>query len=1720
MKQSQAIIQFFIPVLFVIGIDIIFHITFGGYFLLCALALLASFKKAHYAGWGIMVTASIVVTLNYLKPANNEYFNTTHHVIALKSVTSDHEIILVNSDKPEKALFDENSYDGKIVVKGNGKEDSCIMDYSMMSLPIYVYDTIRVGGKEKSVYRLANRELLPHFTSSILFSRLKDSLLINIETHEKSLKIRMTSFCKGEQQTDTSSFTRIVKKGYPLSDIVGQGKNRDSLTTIRNFADLLEGVSIVRDSIGDNSDKNPLWYVAIPHQILKSFTIYTDNQNKFVRRERTLSMSLSESQKLHIGYGINETKTVYFASKDDLIVMKYDMPFMYNFPSDTIAGMNRILAISSSADALLKSDVKEAFFYNLFHNQKNVFHFNGQLNYQSSSASLPLKITFVDGSNNGEGNEISHTSAQRFQLTSKNGAKWTFEIVNLKKDSPITGNRNLWISEWFILGLILLTSLLSLLLYLLYTNIGSTRAEGVFHVWMFFLPLLTLRLYLLWRIAVFPPLINITKSEFLRYRMDNIWKEDAMVWTLGSIALLFIVSLAIYFHSAWMAKQKKVVNLSISKVRILYWAFLTLGITISILNKGLHLGWVFANVALPVVVFFANEYLCVHKLSLGYKILNALSVLGMLVLGDPGYAIMFILFVCLYYSVFSVVYRWSKPGVPVAKLQTVVITSLIILFVLGAPGIIVQLYDSTNIIGLVKWAHLNSFVLGAILSAVIWYIIRNSLTPGTKKALIVKTGIMFLPLVIAVVAPLALNENLHFKYRSLIHTQNAGQIMSRLSDDDIKRDNSRRLLEASQNQWFLQYHNNLGTDRIKNSGIVHLYPHFKKGVSWSTQISDVICSRYIVGELSLLVPLAFILLALIFLLIIVYSDTPSSSGKVLSFGIALLILVQTTFVWMANTNRTIFIGQDFPYMSQNARVTMILFILLLLTAVMFVGSSADKEDLAGGGLQAGFAHFKGKPISMFLSLFCIVFAAVFFSGNKWGKLYGNEKAGEYGVGDAMEQAEMDFLKINKLLKKYKANIFLTNPNCSELFADIEEKIQLSDAVQTLASNHEISDFSFSLYKAFTQKLVSNNNSGNIVHLRHMRNLNEYRFALNKSFYSLRAPEMKKNVWHGNLYAYESPSDVSAQRIEYEGKDKVVIYRIPKPWLPENEQECGIVDLWRTINIGADSILLCNDREKTKMSSYTFLLRQEESLLCFLNGAMYLHRLEGRQEDLLAKSLMLNGSMQLFYPLEDNFFWAKHFTDYEISQERTDTKQDCYLTIDKELTKQISSLKVACSYSVIALDGRGNVRLMQDNNRHPDPNNTETMEEIIESSYLNPDYEKDSKLFGNMNFVHMRPGPGSSLKPITYAAVTSQTEEIDWNSLKLKAPKDTWVDPESKSTSHQITKFGPSYIYQPGTFTSPLGDEYGIEGWIDNNFYLYKSSNYYNALVTYLGSFSSEDISSAITPVAESRDCYPVFKMNGSMYQFSKAPSPKRDGYMLSTGLDKNFNLAYSKLDDEAHNYSIISKEWQGEKTKRILYPWVFPETSSADILDFERQYDESLRLKQYTLGADPLSITPLQMAEMYGRLFSLRPDFHALITKNDFTPSEKWNGIWEQRDTLSFYKSNLFRGLRNCVLKGTAKSVFYNLKGELKLPSKYYYYAKTGTLKLSKGHRNDKLLAVIITDRDVCSEEIKKTSDYKFYVVYFRYKESGGMPSETTQILNIIINSKSFKDYMGVRNNG
>lgn len=1708
--NKRLLIQSLGPLVLIVGINFVFPIPFTMYFLFCGFALIFSiYWHNRITCWSIITTASIVVTLNYLRPDVEVYNNAAHHVIVLHGMETRGRISLINSLKPKSSLNDDDQYQGALSVNA---EDGIEIQERLSSHPVYIFDdTIGNDG----AYRLLNKKNLIPFTKNIKVSTDEGFVQLSLKNDHDTL------VCDAEFATDRVrsvrlAFNKIIKEGYPLVDILRSGGNCS--TSEEDILSYIKDVNIVRDILSSDFVSENLWYITIPPVLYtalnkKNVTISSDGQD-YTYKLAKHSHNINEGQTIYWGVGGAKSRAMSFKKLGgNTIEMNYDMPMMYRFPLDSIGCCNKIAAISSSSEDLLSSEIKEAFFFDMFTNKKNEFHFNGTISYQTAASPVPLSVNILDANQN-EGKKViaSTNKTNHFQLTTKKGdAKWNISIVDLRKDSPISETPNLFISEWLLIGIIIIVSFFSIFTLVLFSDGGlnTFKSNSVFNIWCFFVPLITLRLYLLWRIAVFPPTTDISKAEFLRYRMENIISQNSMVITLFCIALLMGLTLGLWLYESRLKPKSLTLNLSGKKAVYVYAALLA-GALLSLLLKG-----VLSNIMIPVIVFFINEYICLKYLKLPYRIVNTLLVLVLLVFGDPGYAIMFLIFVSVYFIIQTVVFRNSEStdraernaAWKLCLLLSILVGSIIIF----APQLVAYLFDNGTFlyIGLPIWILL---IITAVISIVTVRIIK--IYYGRKWANIAIVASLIIIPVICYFGPSFLNSNKHIKYRSLIHTQDVGQIM--MNENIADRDNQ-RLLEASQNQWFLQYHYNLGEERFMDNGILHLYPHFRKGVSWNTQISDVICSRYIIGELSFIVPLAIIFFIIIFFIFSLKHPSESPVGKSISYGIALLFLIQTTFVWMANTNRMIFFGQDLPFMSQNARITMLMFCTLLFLMMCATGrNDSDNSNIESRLTNKGFKYFNNKPLKTFMVMFIVIFGVVFMFGNKYSSLYHTTQATVFNAGEAMMQAETDLDKINAYLSTFTAKRKLkpNGENLTKLFNEINNSIGIDDYVNTLESNGEIRPFSASLYHAFRNNLQLDNRVDNIIHLQYVSAANAYKFAVNNGFYSLRAPEMQKMLWGGNVYAYDDKSDLENLLASSGSTDKIDIYRVPRSWLKDDSQDIGIADVRYTLG-DCEIILKSPLCDYSISNSKVFVLNLDESLETRIGNAIYFDQLGGRIEKLVAKNMIVNGQNKFFYPMGKSFFWIKDFSELLASQSYDDKNINCELTLDKNLQESVYDIlngtKKTCS--VVALDGNGNVRLMAEYSSHKaynlNPNNSAEIDRFIEQSYLNPNYSEESKIFGNQNLVYMLPGPGSSLKPITYAAVTSQTTAVDWASLRLHSPKSEFKSPNHKY--YIMKRFGPDYKYsEKAPFKSICGDEAGIDGWINSDFYLYKSSNYYNALITYFGNYDKGELKnlSKIIEPASGYNSFPTFELNGRKYRFKHSPDKNRQNSILNTALALNFKMNVSL--DGKDSVRFVSPEWLGS-VKAENHPWVFPASSNAYLQQMRDLPTEALRLKQYALGASPLRITPLMMAEMFGRLYSLHPDFYACITKNNYVQKERWD-VPKGKDLkyiFDFYKKNLYKGMSECVSIGTASKPLsgVNKKG------KYYLYAKTGTLTLGGNIKDDRMLAVIITNRDLT--QVSTPNDYKFYVVYFRFKQTGKMYN-ISKIVNKIIESKSFNSYMNI----
>lgn len=1703
----KIVLQTVLPLLLLLLVNTFFRITFTGYFFVCAIALFWSIKQkkqGQYISWTVVLVASILITLNYLRPVSVNgfvsYNNASHNILVLRGVEARKQLVLIESANTDVALFDSENYCGKVTANAiaNGSVD---LFCNLISHPVFCW--------RDNKYQIVNKSSFPFFSKSLEFKRKSGgSLKIDIEDFGDSTNYIVSTKYKGVTLVDTASFSTHINEGYPLVGVLSTCYKENEFR--EELVSLLKGVYLLRNNAPCKyaiSESNPL-YMTIPKSLLSEYkkglvTLICDGRLVNITPQNT-EVQISGNQKIYIGSGSAKTRPITLSNIDGIVRATYDMPYMYNFPADTMLVSSHTLAISSNAEDLLSSDVKAAFYFDIFNSVSNKNHFYGTISYQTSSTPNPLDVDFVD--NIEKVKEIEKDSLG-FRLNSHNKTKWIADVVDIRKTSPISGER-VWYNDWFILSLIIGLSLFALFFYNIIKEdevIHNAKANGVLNAWLFFISLLTLRLYLMWRIAIFPPVDGISKTEFALYRLENGLSDNSMVWTFGAIAIMILATISLYVLEKW-GKQK----LDTSKLCCIYssrcfWIVLGCIMILSIVNKVINFPSslkVLINVAIPVVLFFINEWRCIKGLSIIHRIVSAIAVIGMLVIGDAGYAIMFMIFECVYFIIIAIAYKHIQPNESTCKHAiwkcAVVFSIVILLITLFAPQIICYLYDSTTILGFefIKVSHVAFAIIGMLVVFAVNYITRDIITKKQKDWFKIASSICVV--VLMVVGPLFFNYMGHFKYRSLVHTQNVGQIMEH---EDIATRNSRRLLEASQNQWFLQYHNDLGKERILDGGVMHLYPHFKKGVSWNTQISDVICSRYIVGELSLIVPLTLIILCFIFFYSTLKHDNESSTGYAYSVGVALLILIQMTFVWMANTNRMIFFGQDLPFLSHNAHSTMLMFALLLAIIMFALGNDGKDES---DKLSCGFKHFSARPFKLMCILFFSIFSIVFFTGNKYDTLYGG-KAETYTVGRAMDIAEADFVKINGVLSKYGAKGALyNNQNLkTKIIPSIEESISLSEEVKKMYDNKEISKFSYSLYKSFINNNSKSNRLDNVVHLRYLKASGTYQLALNNGFYCLKAPEMDKHEWFGDIYAYQKKESIIKLQNPNQGNG-VYLYSIPRTWLKDQDYDYAI---FYNGSDGSIKPVLFNDNGKKNVSVPTIYITSSDVVRCKIKDKAYIYQVAGKKEDLLAKNMTINGSSKFFYPLGGKFYWVKNFADYESNNANLSSKQNCNLSFDKDLTSEVYKICSSLSRtpcSVVAMDGLGNVRLMIDNNNHPNPNSPTEIEQFVENSYLNPNYESDSRIFGNMNLVHMMPGPGSSLKPITYAAVTSQTQAIDWGALKLHKPKiPPSLDQFTGKYRYKIVKFGP-YDYSSRPFVSIPNDEDGINGWVNSDFYLYRSSNYYNALITYLGYFKLSDynnINNIIKPASNVNSDYPVIQIKGRYYTLNIAPDKNRHQCILNAGLKQNFQMSVAH-DDKSDIKTIISDSFIVPNAKVSNYPWLFPQLSSVYTTE-TRGLSEEQRLRQYTLGSSPLKVTPIMMAEMFGRLFSMHPDFHANVIENSNSFTDQWNNP----KMFPFYQKNLFASMNHCTsIGGTAELLQrINCKG-------YHLYAKTGTLLGDGSNRDDKMLAVIITNKDVT--QVQSPEDYKFFVVYFRFKQAHDMPGDVVNIMDKIIQSKSFQDYM------
>ena len=997
-------------------------------------------------------------------------------------------------------------------------------------------------------------------------------------------------------------------------------------------------------------------------------------------------------------------------------------------------------------------------------------------------------------------------------------------------------------------------------------------------------------------------------------------------------------------------------------------------------------------------------------------------------------------------------------------------------------------------------------------------------------------------------------------------------------------------------------------------GYFKLQPHSNVGVSWMTQLTDLSVSRFIIAEQSTLVPILLIALFLTMVIAALFYPSDRRWAKSLLIQIPLLLTVQGLLVWMAVTRRFVFLGQDFPMISMISRANLYMsilgFLIWILTALIenwylrreleyhheLNINKSDIEGLVEGKTDKGnmyrFLHSFGWFSTLSL-IFALAVIIVFQPQRHF-------KNNTYDVVECVEATrtlitDPNYNSIETLFREYQDQILEEAGNKKDITKIGTPQQILSGFCQFYGYTPDALDnddnvinrifkqdanygvFAKAAFDDFIKHKVNQNDIDELIYIVKRRYITEentkvenvrYTFDITARYFRQQLPKRIDKSWRGSVTAAAAINDNFPQK-HIEGN--VNIYSIPSSWSKDKRPSIIVKP-----NTGQYSVVGKYEPRRLNINECYYLSEGE-----MLTGSTVPNLAKYGSGNYLAKNVYINSQPRFIYPMQTDFYWsrpiaeqissymnhemdaAKNKSEYE---ELMMSNSDITLSIEltKHLVDSIDKMAKKGNVAVVVADGDGCVRALVDHKKHQyliNPNDSRRIQFVEDSlkreGMLNRGHEAE-RFFGNKAVLSLNFGPGSSQKPIVWSAVTTQYTKWDWNELQMtrinndlmhKSGKyyHAWsfagqrIDPRKKIKNENSRSM----------FRSIMTDEGSGNNNVDVQAYMRKSSNYYNAIMVYIGSHTRAELevgkpnsNPLFVPFNASRlnreegvtyycdSLFPLVNYGRRTYSFAQplwANNIEDTTTILLQGLKQNFGLSYSFVNDRSSN---LHRSMQNGR-RGIANYYAFPEKSYFNNsgrlgdrgLPFEvaREGIKSTAIGQKTVWL----VTPLKMAEMYGMMMSFNRNYRLTIDPNlQIMPYQAFNTDGSEKDYLKMRNEQFIPGMKEVFSSpsGTAYSVYTTIKTNL--GNKYHIYGKTGTINgkvtTDSGvlrEEEDHLLAVVITNKAIETLDTPKDyQDLKFYVIFiadFDYHHDGFKWQETdATIINTVLESNEFKEYM------
>jgi hypothetical protein len=928
------------------------------------------------------------------------------------------------------------------------------------------------------------------------------------------------------------------------------------------------------------------------------------------------------------------------------------------------------------------------------------------------------------------------------------------------------------------------------------------------------------------------------------------------------------------------------------------------------------------------------------------------------------------------------------------------------------------------------------------------------------------------------------------------------------------------VIRAAQNQWFI----NTFIDSDNNPGVsrtgFQLLPHApqNKGAKYNAQATDLVASRFLLAEHGTSSVLLYVVLLLLPVVMIgsfykLYPDFTNRGNTnyplvTAAFSVINYLLVTALLVVLAATGRYIFFGQDLPFASILSKQS-ILFPAIMILSLLLLFKRIPQEYYAN--------RYKLVPGMI---IFLLLGGLLFFTR----PVYNKSKS--FTVGNLAKEMD-DYVQVNlqpvfDYIDTATRTRRLPIARKDQLFTDSLKKI--------LHANPSVDEHSF-----FRNELKSYARSGFSRHLDQRQmlyldiNSGSPQLAVNENFFRVDPPPHLQEMWKGNVYGDTTIYNATLWNANDGG---LISFRL-NPF-----DENGDVQADKHFKLsfgGTSSLMLINTSQQPIVIDdgvHPVTLQPNESYPTGNPGRIRISdamRLSEQvltiEPDAFMKNYHVNGSRFYAYPMGPEFIWARNFAE-AISADYAaagDLHRNAFVSLDYALMDSLSkmietimrkdtSYKKGAEYAVCIADNSGRILAMTDyikGFKRPDPNDKAAFNKVLlgENGYVSQSLLR--KQVGNLNLLRLNPGPGSTFKPIVFSAIASQ---LDWN----------WDDFSAEGFSEKQTYYGgervPEYDFEKDN---------GIIRTVSD--YLRYSDNYYHSNVLLLGSYPKQEPAKLLAnhfmkmkPGTGLQ--WPYFTYTGKQYWlsgFQNWPGFKKgqadfgmDSSFTSIGLLNNFGIATHETGKGFEKF--------GSSYDSLLFldgyrksGFILPESGlfdqRGDHVNHRVPYDLFIScFRGHVKGSSQVMVPPVKMVDALGKIISQNRNYS--LTLNPYAAEPVFSAFDVDKSIpysryLEIMREKVFTGMREALFRGTAA----RLGTMLKNGAPYFYYAKTGTTGDDQSKSKSKLLAFIISEKDITHPDFNFRKN-KFYTIYFTSQDGPAKQNEEFQasVIRMLENSYVF----------